>query len=184
MLIDTERSLLLVLDVQEKLLPVIQENERVVTNVAWLIRAAQQMGVPVAATEQYPKGLGPTAKTLRALLPDGSIATKNHFSAVAAQVLRTLPGADRPQVIVTGLEAHVCILQTTLELLEEGREVYVVTDCVGWRHELDGRMAFARMQQEGARMVTREMVVYEWLGEAGTPRFREISKEFLRQAKQ
>jgi nicotinamidase-related amidase len=180
MLIDADRSLLLVIDMQEKLLPVIRENEMVVTNVAWLIRAAQALGVPVAATEQYPKGLGPTAKALRSLLPEGSIAAKNHFSAVAAQCLRGLPGADRPQVVITGVEAHVCILQTTLELLEEGREVYVVTDCIGSRHELDGRMALARMQQEGARMVTREMVVYEWLGEAGTPRFSQISKQFLR----
>jgi nicotinamidase-related amidase len=180
MLIDAERSLLLVVDVQEKLLPVIRENDRVLANVTWLVQAAQQLGIPVAATEQYPKGLGPTAKPVRALLPEGSIATKTHFSAVAAQCLAGLPGADRPQVVIVGLEAHVCVLQTTLELLEEGREVYVVTDCVGSRHELDGRMALARMQQEGARMVTREMVVYEWLGEAGTPRFSEISRQFLR----
>jgi isochorismate hydrolase len=180
MLIAADRSLLLVLDMQEKLLPVIQEHERVVANVAWLIRAAQQLGVPVAATEQYPKGLGPTTKSLRALLPEASIANKNHFSAVAAQCLRALPGADRPQVVIAGVEAHICVLQTTLELLEEGREVYVVTDCIGWRHELDGRMAFTRMQQEGARMVTREMVVYEWLGEAGTPRFSEVHRRFLR----
>jgi nicotinamidase-related amidase len=180
MLIDTDRSMLLVVDVQEKLLPVIAERERVVGNVAWLVRLAQKLGVPVAATEQYPKGLGPTEKSVRALIPDAAVASKNHFSAVAAQVLRTLPGADRAQVVVTGLEAHVCVVQTTLELLEEGREVYVVADCIGWRHELDGRMAFARMQQEGARIVTREMVAYEWLGEAGTPRFREISREFLR----
>lgn len=180
MLIDTDRSMLLVLDLQEKLLPVIAENERVVGNVAWLVRVARKLGVPVAATEQYPKGLGPTEKSVRELFPEGAIASKNHFSAVAAQVLRTLPGADRAQVVVVGLEAHVCVVQTTLELLEEGREVYVVADCIGWRRELDARMAFARMQQEGARIVTREMVAYEWLGEAGTPRFREISKEFLR----
>ncbi len=180
MLIDTERSLLLLLDLQEKLLPVIHENERVVANVGWLVQLAQRLEVPVAATEQYPKGLGPTEKTVRAMLPDGAIATKNHFSAVAAQCLRSLPGADRAQVIVAGIEAHICVLQTALELLEEGREVYVVADCVSSRHESDARIALLRMQQEGARIVTREMVVYEWLGEAGTPRFREISKEFLR----
>jgi nicotinamidase-related amidase len=180
MLIDAERSLLLIIDVQEKLLPVIHESERVVDNVGWLVRLAQRLGLPVAATEQYPKGLGPTEKTVRALLPEGAIATKNHFSAVAAQCLRSLPGADRPQVVIAGIEAHVCVLQTTLELLEEGREVYVVADCVSSRREPDVRMALLRMQQDGARIVTREMVAYEWLGEAGTPLFREISKEFLR----
>jgi nicotinamidase-related amidase len=180
MLIDTDRSVLLVVDVQEKLLPVIHERDAVLANVTWLVRVALHLGVPVAATEQYPKGLGATEKSVRTLLPEGCVASKNHFSAVAAKCLGTLPGADRAQVVVVGLETHICVLQTALELLEEGREVYVVADCTSSRREQDARMALLRMQQEGARIVTREMVVYEWLGEAGTPLFREIAKEFLR----
>jgi nicotinamidase-related amidase len=180
MLIDAHRSVLLVIDMQEKVLPAIHEHAHVVANVEWLIRAAQKIGVPVAATEQYPKGLGHTAKKIRALLPEGAVGTKNHFSSVAAQCLARLPGADRTQVVVVGVEAHVCLLQTALELVEEGKEVYVVADCVGSRREFDRDLALARMRQEGARIVSREMVLFEWLAEAATPLFEEVSKEFLR----
>jgi nicotinamidase-related amidase len=180
MLIDAHRSVLLVIDMQEKVLPAIHEHARVVANVEWLIRAAQKIGVPVAATEHYPKGLGHTAKAIRALLPEGAVGIKNHFSSVAAQCLTRLPGADRTQVVVVGVEAHVCLLQTALELVEEGKEVYVVADCVGSRREFDRDLALARMRQEGARVVSREMVVFEWLAEAATPLFDEVSKELLR----
>jgi nicotinamidase-related amidase len=180
MLIDHDRSLLLVIDMQEKLLPAIHDHERVVDNARWLIRVAQRIGIPVAATEQYPKGLGHTAKALAALLPEGAIGAKNHFSCVAAQCLPALPGADRPQIVIAGVEAHVCVLQTALELVEEGREVFIVADAVSSRREDDRDLAFARMRQEGARIISREMAAFEWLGEAGTPLFREISKEFLR----
>jgi nicotinamidase-related amidase len=180
MLIDAHRSVLLVIDMQEKVLPAIHDHERVVANVGWLIRAAQKLGVPVAATEHYPKGLGHTVKPIRALLPEGAVGTKTHFSSVAAGCLTRLPGADRPQVVVVGTEAHVCLMQTALELVEEGKEVYVVADCVGSRHEQDRDLALARMRQEGARIVSREMVVFEWLAEAATPLFDEVSKEFLR----
>lgn len=180
MLIDTERSLLLVIDMQEKLMPAIHDHERVTANAVWLIRAAQKIGVPVAASELNPKGLGRTAQAIRALLPEGAIGPKNHFSCVADQFLARLPGADRQQVVVAGVEAHVCVLQTALELVEEGKEVYVVADCIGSRRDLDRDLAIARLRQEGARIVSREMVVFEWLGEAGTPLFKEVSKEFLR----
>ena len=180
MMIDLPRSLLLVIDMQDKVLPTISGHQRVTANAVWLIRAAQRLGVPVAATEHYPKGLGHLAAEIAGLLPDGAIGIKNHFSAVAAQCLPGLPGADRQQVIIAGVEAHVCVMQTALELMEEGKEVYLVADCVGSRHDFDRDCALARLRQEGARIVSREMVVYEWLGEAGTPLFKEVSKEFLR----
>ena len=180
MLIDAQRSQLLVIDFQEKLLPAIHEHERLLGNVIWLIRAAQKIGVPVAAVEQYPKGLGRTVRGVRDLLPDGAIAQKVHFSAVTAQCLVNLPGSDRTQIVLIGSETHVCLLQTALELLEEGKEVYVVADAVGSRHAADRDLALARMRQEGARIVSREMVVFEWLGEAGTPLFRTVNREFLR----
>lgn len=180
MLMDAHRSLLLVVDMQEKLLPAIHDHAQVTANAAWLLGAALKIGVPVAATEQYPKGLGRTAAAIRSLLPAGATATKNHFSCVAARCLPALPGADRPQVIVAGVEAHVCVLQTALELLEDGKEVYVVADCVGSRREADLDVALTRMRDEGVRVVTREMVVFEWLGEAGTPLFKDVSKAFLK----
>lgn len=180
MLLDPQRSTVLVIDLQKKLLPVIHDGDNVAANVAWLVRAAQKMGVPVAATEQYPRGLGPLDETVRALLPDGAVGTKNHFSCVAAGCLPGLPGTDRAQVVVAGIEAHVCVLQTVLELIEDGREVYVVADAVGSRRAADRDLALARMRQEGARIITREMAIFEWLKEAGTPLFKEVSKELLR----
>jgi nicotinamidase-related amidase len=180
MLLDAQRSTVLVIDVQKKLLPAIHDHETVAANVAWLVRAAQKIGIPVAATEQYPRGLGPLDDSIRALLPESAVGTKNHFSCVAAGCLPGLPGTDRAQVVVAGIETHVCVLQTVLELIEDGREVYVVADAVGSRRPADRDAALARMRQEGARIITREMAIFEWLKEAGTPLFKEVSKEFLR----
>lgn len=180
MMIDAERSALLVSDMQEKLLPVIDEHESLVESVAWLVRVAQRIGVPVAAVEQYPKGLGRLAVPLRNLVPEGAVAQKTHFSCVSAQCLVDLPGADRPQVVIAGIEAHVCVLQTALELTEEGKEVYVVADAVGSRRRSDRDLALWRMRQEGVRIVSREMVAFEWLGRADTPLFRDVSREFLK----
>ena len=180
MLIDAERSALLVVDLQTKMVPALANWEQVIANVVWLIRVAQRIGVPVAGTEQYPKGLGPLVPEVKKLIPVSAIAAKTHFSAVAAECLANLPGHDRAQVVVVGAEAHVCLLQTALELLEDGKEVYVVADAIGSRHPGDRDVALTRMRDEGIRVVTREMVVFEWLGEAATPLFREISQEFFK----
>jgi nicotinamidase-related amidase len=179
MLIDAERSMLLVIDMQEKMLPALAGRGRLLENVVWLVRAAQKIGVPVAASEHCPKSLGPTVTAIRALLPPAAVGHKHHFSCVAAQCLTRLPGVDRPQAILAGGETHVCVLQTALELVEEGKEVYVVADCTSSRREFDRDLALARLRQEGVRIVTREMVVFEWLGEAATPLFGEIRKEFF-----
>jgi len=180
MLIDAPRSLLLVVDMQEKFLPAISDHEQLIANVTWLVKVAQRLGVPVAATEHCAKSLGPTVAVVRTLLPADAIGAKSHFSAVAAKCLAALPGADRAQVVVAGIEAHASLLQTALELMEEGKEVYVVADCVGSRRDADRDLALARVRQEGVRIVSREMVVSEWLGEAGTPLWKEVSRDFLR----
>jgi nicotinamidase-related amidase len=180
MLIDAERSVLLVIDLQVKMVPAVADHETVVANAAWLIRVAQKIGVPVAAVEQYPKGLGPLVPAIRHLLPDDAIAAKNHFSCVAANCLAGLPGSDRQQMVLIGMETHVCVMHTALDLQEDGREVYVVADAVGSRRAFDRDTALARMRGEGVRVVTREMVVFEWLRKAGTALFRDVNQEFLR----
>jgi nicotinamidase-related amidase len=180
MLIAAERSVLLVIDLQVKMVPAVAGHETVVANAAWLIRVAQKIGVPVAAVEQYPKGLGPLVPEIRKLLPANAVATKNDFSCVAANCLSGLPGSDRPQMVLLGMETHVCVLHSALELVEDGKEVFVVADAVGSRRTFDRDIALARMRDEGVRVVTREMVVFEWLGKAGTPLFREVNQEFLR----
>jgi len=180
MLIDAKRSQLLVIDLQERLVPAIHDHGRVVANVVWMVRVAQRIGVPVAAVEQYAEGLGATVKPVRDLLVDRVIAAKTRFSSVAADCLGALPGSERAQVVLIGIEAHVCLLQTALDLIEEGKEVYVVADAVGSRHAQDRDLALARMCQEGVRVVSREMVAFEWLREAATPLFRDVHREFLR----
>ena len=180
MIIDAPRSVLLVIDMQDKVLPPIADHERVTAACEWLVRAAQRIGVPVAVTEQCAKTLGHTAAPIKTLLPPGAVGSKSHFSAVAAQCLPGLPGADRAQAVLVGVEAHVAVLQTALELMEEGKEVYVVADAVGSRRDADRDLALARLRQEGVRIVSREMVVCEWLGDAGSPLWKEISRDFLR----
>jgi nicotinamidase-related amidase len=180
MFIDRAHSSLLVIDLQHKLLPAIDGGAAVIEHAVWLIRLAQRLGVPVAASEQYPEGLGPTVAAVRDLLPDQAIGGKLHFSCVRAGCLAGLPGSERRQRVVIGTEAHVCVLQTVLGLLREGHEVFVVEEAVGSRRASDRAAGLARMRQEGARIVSREMVAFEWLEAAGSDEFREISKSFLR----
>jgi len=180
MLLRASDSTLLVIDVQERLLPAIHGGEDVLRNVEWMVRVAGRLDVPVLATEQYPQGLGPTHPELAALLPAGAVAAKTHFSGVAAGCLADRPAFARRQLVLCGVEAHVCVLQTALELRALGREVYVVDEAVGSRREADRALALARLRAHGVDVVSREMAAFEWLHAAGTPRFRELSREFLR----
>lgn len=180
MLMNARDSALLVVDVQERLLPHIHDWQRLLENVEWLVRVAQKTGVPVMATEQYPKGIGHTHAEIAALLPAGSVGEKMHFSCVAGRCLNALPGHERRQMVVCGIESHVCVLQTVLDLRQHGKEVYVVDDSVGSRNPADKALALERMRGSGAVVVSREMVAFEWLHEAGTPLFREVSRQFIK----
>lgn len=180
MLIDRDRSSLLVIDIQERLLPHIHDGQAVLDNAVWLVKVAQRLGVPVMVSEQYPKGIGPTVAVLRGLTFPEAVAEKLHFSCVAAKCLDGLQGSDRPQVVVAGTESHVCVLQTVLDLRAQGREIFVVADAVGSRKPADKELALARMRSHGAEIVSREMVAFEWLKQAGSDEFRTISREFLR----
>jgi len=181
MLITSSRSCLLVIDIQEKLMKAIHEAATVIANSAWLIEIASTLGLPVLASEQYPKGLGPTVARLRKLLPDELIMEKTCFSCTAEPAcLERIEICGRDQFILVGAEAHVCVLQTALGLLEHGKTVYVVADCTSSRRPRDAELALGRMRAAGVQVVSREMVVFEWLHKAGTDQFREISRTFLR----
>lgn len=180
MLIRTDQSMLLLIDLQERLLPAIDGGGAVLEQAIWLTRVARRLGVPIGATVQYPQGLGPFPPALSDLLAPGESVDKIHFSAVRDECFASLPGATRPQVVVAGTEAHVCVLQTVLDLVAAGREVFVVAEAVGSRRAADKALAIERMRAAGAAIVCREMVAFEWLGRAGTPLFREVSREFLR----
>lgn len=179
MLIAAGKSRLLIVDVQEKLVPTIHEGARVIKNCEWLMKLAHRLEVPVLASEQYAKGLGPTVAQLKALLPEEGIAHKVHFSCIAADCLKNLPGPERNQIILAGIEAHVCVLQTAFDLHHSGNEVFVVADAISSRSAQDAALAVERMRAEGIPIVTREMVFFEWLRQAGTPLFKELSGEFL-----
>jgi nicotinamidase-related amidase len=180
MLMNARDSALLVVDVQERLLPVIHDWQRVLENVAWLVKVAQKLGVPVMASEQYPKGIGATHPEIAALLPRDAVVEKLHFSCVAANCLSPLPASDKRQIVVCGIESHVCVQQTALDLRRSGKEVFIVEEAVGSRRLSDKTLALARMRSHGIDIVSREMVAFEWLHEAGTPVFKEISRDFLR----
>lgn len=179
-LIRAETSALLVVDLQERLLPHIHDWQRVLGHVDWLVQVAQRLAVPVAVTEQYPKGIGHTHPQVAARVPTGSVGGKMHFSCVAGNCLPGLPGMERPQVVVCGTEAHVCVLQTVLDLAAAGKQVFVVEEAVGSRDPQHKELALARMRQQGITIVCREMVAFEWLHVAGSEAFRDISKNFLK----
>jgi nicotinamidase-related amidase len=180
MLIDAKQSALLVVDVQGRLVPAISGWQNLLDQVIWLIRVARRMEIPVLACEQYPQGLGPTHPLVAAELPETCIAGKLHFSAVAGGCHGFDAAGTFPQLVVCGMESHVCVLQTVMELLAGGRQVFVVEEAVGSRRESDKALALARMRQAGASIVSREMVAFEWLRKADSDLFREISRNFLR----
>ncbi|MGM0489260.1 MAG: isochorismatase family protein [Planctomycetota bacterium] len=168
-------SALLVVDVQTKLLAAMSDPNTLVWNIRRLVRGAGILGVPVAATEQYPRGLGPTADSLKELLPE--VPEKLMFSCRECKSIFT--GFQEQgifKLLVVGIEAHVCVQQTVLDLLAEGFRVYVAVNAVTSRYAIDARTAFRRMESAGATLTTTEAVLFEWCEVAGTPEFKEISK--------
>jgi len=180
MLMDASKSSLLIVDVQERLLPAIEDGAAVLQNCIWLAGVARRLQVPVVVSEQYPAGLGPTAAALREALDGARFVEKTHFSCVADGCLAGTEVDARRQVVVTGTEAHVCVMQTVLELRWQGKEVFLVEDAVGSRKAGDKQAALARMRAHGVEVVTREMVAFEWLKRSATPLFRELNRDFIR----
>lgn len=178
MLIDNNAATLLIVDVQEKLLPAITDHRALLARLGWLAAACRDLGVPTVISEQYPQGLGRTVAALTAQVPDALVVEKLYFSCVAAGCLPAQPVA-RQQWIVCGIEAHVCVLQTVLQLLEQGKQVFVVADAVGSRRDSDRELALARLAAAGAAIVSREMVLFELLRTAGTDAFRAASRTYL-----
>ena len=181
MLIDAANSCLLVIDIQEKLVPAVHESDTLIERSRWVIEIAHRLGVPVLASEQYPQGLGRTVAPVAAVLGERPALEKLHFSCAADPgCAAALDALGREQVVIVGMEAHVCVLQTALGLRQQGREVFVVADVVSSRDPEDKDLALARMRQAGVWVVSREMVVFEWLHRSGTDTFREISRNYLR----
>ncbi|HET8700512.1 MAG TPA: isochorismatase family protein [Nitrococcus sp.] len=181
-LIDPAHSFLLVVDVQEKLIPAIHEHDELIASLVRLLGIATELGVPVRASEQYPRGLGRMIEPLRRYVPATAIAEKIHFSCARAPACRSLFAQleQVPQVIIAGVEAHVCVLQSAIGLQQEGRDVFVVADAVGSRKPRDRQLALERLRSCGVSIVSCEMVAFEWLARADTPEFKRISRQYLR----
>jgi nicotinamidase-related amidase len=172
-ILDCGRSVLCLVDLQEKLMPAIAGADEVVANAGKLLAAAEELGVPVLSTEQNPKGLGPTVPELARADGAHPVVAKMTFdSCQAAGVMDALPPGHH--IVVAGAEAHVCVLQTAFGLLDRSRRVFVVADAVGSRRPEDKKAALRRLERAGAEIVTTEMVVFEWLGSAEHPAFKSI----------
>lgn len=180
MLLHRETAVLVVIDVQEKLLPVIDRADVVVLNVERLLRGCHILGVPTILTEQYVKGLGPTVAPLRAALEETSgyrPIEKACFSAQGCEAFAAqLAASGRRQVLVAGVETHVCVHQTVLDLLAAGLDVTVVADAVSSRSAENREIALRRFVAEGVKLSSTEMALFELLGVSGTDDFRAISR--------
>ncbi|GAB2175916.1 hydrolase [Dongia sp. agr-C8] len=175
MLLERAKSLLLLVDMQERLVPAVVDAADVTARCGVLLRGAYELGVPILASEQYPKGLGATLPGLTGFITRR--LEKMEFSAYANPTIRDeLKRAGQPQLILAGVEAHVCVLQTGLDLIEAGYQVFVVADCVSSRRAESREVALHRVARAGATLITAEMALFEWLRSASAPEFRSISK--------
>jgi isochorismate hydrolase len=176
MLLSADQTLLIAIDIQERLLPAIHDGPRVQRHAEILLQAANILRIPALLTEQYPKGLGQTVPQIRAAAGDSAVLEKMHFSAWRDDAIRAhIETADRPSVVIAGIEAHVCVLQTALDMASAGCRVTVVVDAVSSRHPDSARVARDRMAAAGITLVTTEMCIFEWLGTASHPAFKALS---------
>ena len=175
--LDPERAALVVVDVQEGFRKAIPDFDEVAASSAALVRGAEAVGIPIVVTEQYPKGLGGTVAAVADALPDGTEPLeKTVFSAAEADGF-DLGGRD--QALVCGIETHVCVNQTAIDLMESGVEVHVATDAVGSRAEDNKRIGLNKMEQAGAVLTSVETALFELVRRAGTAEFRDVQKLVL-----
>ena len=176
MLLQRSQSCLLIVDVQDRLTPVMSDPRRVIHNCRLLIRAARRLEIPVLASEQYPKGLGSTVVDLRQEIAEADIIAKTHFSAAAdPHILARIEAFGRRQIVIAGIEAHVCVLQSAIDLAERGFQPAVAMDSCASRRGESEQMAWGRLRQERVPLVSVEMAIFEWLHQAGSPEFKELS---------
>lgn len=175
MLIKSKDSCLIVIDMQERLVPAMQAPARTIKNTRLLIKTATRLDVPVMLTEQYPKGLGRTVPEIASAAVSLPIYEKMSFSCIEEPAFASAFAAQkRNQAIITGMESHICVMQTAAQLMDQGTQVFVVTDATSSRTLESEQACLDRLQAIGAGIVTTEMVVFEWLAKAGTAAFKEL----------
>ena len=166
---------LVVVDMQERLLSVIHEGEQVMANTRLLLRAASALEVPVLLTTQYAKGLGPTHSAISELIPGASPTDKLTFSCFGSGEFKSaLDATRRGTLLLAGVEAHICVLQTGLDAIASGLQVHVLADATGSRTARNAELGRRRLERDGAVVSSTEMAIYEMLGASGTPAFKSL----------
>jgi nicotinamidase-related amidase len=175
--LEAERCALLVVDIQEKLLPPIFQKEQLVRNSKLLIRAASVLKIPAIMSTQYAKGLGKTVAEIASLLPETGAIDKDRFSCFGSDdfctLLKRLPG-NRNTLLLCGMESHICVMQTALAALREGYLVHVASDAVSSRTEWNWKIGLERMRAAGAVISSTEMMIYELMRSSSSPAFKEM----------
>jgi nicotinamidase-related amidase len=179
MILQQNNSCLVLIDVQDKLAPHVLNPQSLQTHCAWLLNLATALDVPMIMNMQYPKGLGTTIPSLQPF-PYKAVIEKTAFSCCKAEAfVDTLKVLKKNQIVLIGIETHVCILQTALDLIHQGFDIFIVVDAVSARNDLDHRYALKRLKQQGCHLITSEMVFFEWIKDASHPAFKSLSQQFL-----
>lgn len=175
-ILNIEDSIVMIIDVQEKLLNAVFNKTSLEKKAVTIANTAKILGIPVIVTEQYPKGLGATVETLKEVLPENTqYFEKTAFSALENNdVLEALKNSGKKQVVIFGIETHICVSQTTNALIQDGFEVSVIRDACGSRSELEYLAGLERMKDNGAHVLTTEIALFEWLKGAKHPKFKEV----------
>mgnify|MGYP004651549193 FL=1 len=175
-ILNIEDSVVMIIDVQEKLLNAVFNKASLEKKATIIANTAKILGIPVIVTEQYPKGLGATVESLKEALPENTqYFEKTAFSALENNdVLEALKNLGKKQVVIFGIETHICVSQTTNALIQEGFEVSVIRDACGSRSELEYLAGLDRMKDNGAHVLTTEIALFEWLKGAKHPKFKEV----------
>ena len=172
-----EDTMALFIDFQEKLVPAIANHDEIVEKAAILAKGLKEIGVPFAVTQQYTKGLGETVPAMKEALGDFKAVEKTSFSAMQTEEFSAWVKAQgKKTILVCGVEAHICVLQSIMDLVKEGYNVFIVADCVGSRAVYNKDYGVQRAVQEGALITTCEAALFELVQGAGTPHFKVISK--------
>jgi nicotinamidase-related amidase len=172
-----ERCAAIIIDVQERIFPVIHENEKLAKNIAILVQGLKVMGIPIFVSEQYVKGLGPTIETVAIHLPNVGRVEKVSFSCCdEPRILEGIAISGKENIILAGIESHVCVLQTVIDLKRNGYHPVVVEDCISSRNPNDKIVALERMRQEGTIITTYESLLFELLRYSGSEQFRAVSR--------
>ena len=180
LILDDRDSVLVLIDIQERLTAAMPKGvrERVIEQLSILLTVSEVLSIPVIVTEQYPKGLGPTELALKSLLAETTpFIEKTSFSCARADgFMEAVSQLSRKQIILTGMETHICVVQTALDLQQQGYQVFVVEDAVSSRSKANQYNALQRMRQAGIIVTTVESILFEWIGDAKHPDFKTLAQ--------